>query len=221
MTHTVHLGRRWELGEIRSRETVLHNGKRKWKCNSPQHGGASMNAPPPHSPWTPASSGARSGHASATSSILRGDASWSDSTWTQEREAAFLALLDAIVTAPALAIPRPDKPYYIVGDWSMRAIGGILCQMIDDQMQVMQPVAFRSRCLLDRESKYPPWEGEVSLKRSCGPFAHDSWSPPYRKESKPITKLRGMSRCSSLRRTRALHKKHVASECGRHVSSMG
>ena len=38
------------------------------------------------------------------------DATWTADSWTADAEKAFLTLIDAIVSAPALAVAKPEQP---------------------------------------------------------------------------------------------------------------
>lgn len=92
------------------------------------------------------------------SDLLRGNATtWPPEAWTDRCDAAFTDLVSAITEAPTLLVADPSKPYTIISDWSTVALGGILCQLNADNK--LQPVAYRSRKLQSRETRYPSWEG--------------------------------------------------------------
>jgi hypothetical protein len=63
------------------------------------------------------------------SQLLKKDQEWQ---WTEECRNAFLTLKRSLTEAPILALPNPDKPFYVVCDASNFAIGNALMQRDDD-----------------------------------------------------------------------------------------
>jgi hypothetical protein len=73
--------------------------------------------------------------------------------WKSEQEEAFVALKEAMMTAPVLSIFDPDRPIEVHTDASNFAIGAVL-------LQDGHPVAYESRKLSSAEVNYPVHEKE-------------------------------------------------------------
>ena len=69
--------------------------------------------------------------------------------WGPEQEQAFLLAKQIIDSADALAMPNPQKEYFLWTDASERAYGGVLMQRSDDG--VMVPIEFMSKLWNDSE----------------------------------------------------------------------
>ena len=80
--------------------------------------------------------------------------------WCDKCACAFDALKEALCTAPCLALPDFDKPFELHTDASNYAMGGVL-------MQEGRPVAFESKKLMDRETRYPTHEKEMAAIVHC------------------------------------------------------
>ncbi|KAA8495185.1 Transposon Ty3-I Gag-Pol polyprotein [Porphyridium purpureum] len=78
---------------------------------------------------------------------------------TQAKE-AFRSIICHLSEAPVLALPDPEKPFEVYTDRSEVAVGGWLAQE-------NRPVAFTSRKLLDRETRYSSYEGELLAVIHC------------------------------------------------------
>jgi hypothetical protein len=78
--------------------------------------------------------------------------------WDERCEEAFKALKGAITSAPVLVLPDLQKPFVVYTDASVVAIAGVLLQ---DQGKGLQPLAFYSKKLTDREARYPVYELEL------------------------------------------------------------
>lgn len=78
--------------------------------------------------------------------------------WSPACEAAFLALKQALVNAPVLAAPVPNKRFLVHTDASMFGLGAVLSQVGEDGGE--HPVAYLSRKLLPREVSYAAVEKE-------------------------------------------------------------
>ncbi len=87
--------------------------------------------------------------------LLRKGAGWS---WSKSCEEAFLLLKDKLSSAPVLAYPQWDAPFYIEADGSKVAVGGILSQENCDKN--LQPVGYFSSSLADLQRNYSPSELE-------------------------------------------------------------
>lgn len=79
-------------------------------------------------------------------------------SWSEDAEQAFLALKNALVTAPVLAVPDFDKPFTVHCDASSFGLGGMLSQNIDGHDH---PIAFVSRSLNKAERNYSATEREA------------------------------------------------------------
>ena len=78
--------------------------------------------------------------------------------WSLACEAAFQALKQALVNAPVLAAPVPNKRFLVHTDASMYGLGAVLSQVGEDGGE--HPVAYLSRKLLPREVSYAAVEKE-------------------------------------------------------------
>jgi hypothetical protein len=78
--------------------------------------------------------------------------------WASAHQAAFVALKNAMQTAPVLALPDPKLPFVVHTDASGFAIGAVLMQ---DHGKGLQPIAFLSKKMLDAETRYPVHEQEL------------------------------------------------------------
>ena len=77
--------------------------------------------------------------------------------WGETEERAFRCLKSKISNAPILHLPDVDRPFILRTDASETGIGAVLLQEFDDEKF---PVAFASRKLLDRETRYSTIERE-------------------------------------------------------------
>ena len=95
--------------------------------------------------------------------LLRKDVPWE---WDDNCEKAFVELKRRLTTAPVLALPDPDRHFYLHTDAaSTVAIGGILSQVQDDGL--LHPVAYASRTLKSAELNYPVHEQELLAVSYC------------------------------------------------------
>ena len=78
-------------------------------------------------------------------------------TWTDECAKAFDKIRQILSTKPVLKLPITSEKFYVRTDASNVGIGGVLMQMHD---KLLHPVAFVSRKLLDRETRYSTIERE-------------------------------------------------------------
>ncbi|XP_063293534.1 uncharacterized protein LOC134578463 [Pelobates fuscus] len=78
--------------------------------------------------------------------------------WSPECEVAFQALKTALVNAPVLVTPDPNKRFIVHTDASMFGLGAVLSQIGEDGGE--HPVAYLSRKLLPREVSYATIEKE-------------------------------------------------------------
>ena len=80
-------------------------------------------------------------------------------SWNSNRQDAFVALRQALVTAPVLKIPYVSRPFRVVTDASDFAIAGVLLQQ--DLDQAWHAVAYNSRKLSCAERNYTAAERET------------------------------------------------------------
>ena len=78
-------------------------------------------------------------------------------TWTPECEAALKTVQTALSNQPILILPDLNKKYTVQTDASNSGIAGVLLQ---EQGDKLHPVAYVSRKLLDRETRYSTIEKE-------------------------------------------------------------
>ena len=78
--------------------------------------------------------------------------------WKEPQQKAFEALKLAVSTAPTLILPDDSKPYVVTADASGFAVGATLSQ---DHGRGLQPIAFMSKKMLERELRYPTHEHEL------------------------------------------------------------
>lgn len=79
---------------------------------------------------------------------------WHSSSWTGACQQAFDTLKSKLITAPILSMPDFTKPFEVIADASLHAIGAIL-------LQDGKPIAFESRKLSPAESNYDTTEREM------------------------------------------------------------
>jgi len=94
------------------------------------------------------------------SQLLKKDKEWE---WTDECQEAFLSLKRSLTEAPILALPDPDKPFYVVCDASNFAIGNALMQKDDDGRE--RVISYCSRQLQGAERNYPVHDKELLSMR--------------------------------------------------------
>jgi len=74
--------------------------------------------------------------------------------WTDKQECAFRQIKQALISAPVLKLPDPNKPYELIADASVNAIGAVL-------VQEGHPVAYYSRKFAPAEKNYTTGEQEL------------------------------------------------------------
>ena len=72
--------------------------------------------------------------------------------WTDVHQRSFQTLKDALTTASTLVTPDPNREFILQTDASTTGVGAVLSQ--EDSQGVLRPVAYYSRKLLERETKY-------------------------------------------------------------------
>ncbi len=72
--------------------------------------------------------------------------------WTEKLESSFNKIKEALTSGPILRSPDEKKPFVLQTDASGRGIGAVLNQR--DEAGVLCPVAYYSRKLLPRETRY-------------------------------------------------------------------
>ncbi len=84
-----------------------------------------------------------------------------DPIWGEEQEKSFIALKEAMCSAPVLAIPNPWEPYEIFCDASSTTLGAIL-------EQNGRVVEYWSKCLsLTQQLKYSTYQKEAMALAAC------------------------------------------------------
>ena len=78
--------------------------------------------------------------------------------WTTEMYQSFDALKKALISNQVLASPDPTRPFLLQTDTSGIGIGAVLSQSTDEGID--RPVAYYSRKLLSRETRYSDTEQE-------------------------------------------------------------
>lgn len=78
--------------------------------------------------------------------------------WNEEAEIAFVDLKTALTTTPILCVPDYTKEFSVQCDASNKGVGAVLFQTINGSEK---PVAYTSRKLSERESKYTTSEREL------------------------------------------------------------
>ena len=78
--------------------------------------------------------------------------------WTPSTVRSFASLKQALITAPVLAFPNFNLPFFIQTDASNNAIGAVLLQK---QNKLFKPIAFASRKLSETEKRYSATEREL------------------------------------------------------------
>uniref|UniRef100_A0A1I7ZZZ8 RNA-directed DNA polymerase n=1 Tax=Steinernema glaseri TaxID=37863 RepID=A0A1I7ZZZ8_9BILA len=78
--------------------------------------------------------------------------------WKEIHQEAFDLLKSALVSAPVLRTPIPNRPFLIETDASAQALGACLLQ---EHEKEVKPVAYASRVLNKHEKNYPSVEGEA------------------------------------------------------------
>ena len=71
--------------------------------------------------------------------------------WTEQQQAAFLALKSFLCSAPVLAYPALDRPFILQTDASNLGLGAVLAQI--DSQGKERVVSYASRSLTPREKK--------------------------------------------------------------------
>lgn len=79
--------------------------------------------------------------------------------WTEEMEAAFVGLKQALTTPPVLAFPDFDEPFEVETDALTKAVGAVLSQKKEDGR--VHPIQFASRTMNAAEKKYSACEREA------------------------------------------------------------
>ncbi|KAH9105392.1 hypothetical protein AeMF1_018773, partial [Aphanomyces euteiches] len=88
--------------------------------------------------------------------LLTKDVQWD---WTQECQEAFDGIKASLTQAPILALPDFNRPFSVVCDASVRAIGCCLMQKDDEGRD--RPISYQSRQLRAAERNYPVHDLEL------------------------------------------------------------
>ena len=77
--------------------------------------------------------------------------------WSKETNSAFQKLKSALENAPVLIAPNYEKPFFVLIDSSLRAVGAAMCQKENDQLR---PILFIGRKFSAAETKLSASERE-------------------------------------------------------------
>ena len=102
---------------------------------------------------------------------------WSEGVWTEHRK-VFETLKGALLCRPVLVLPRKDRHWRLATDASIVAMGAVLSQYDDDNIE--HPIGYDSRKLIDTEPRWSIWELELGAvvwaSALCKPY---QWSQRY------------------------------------------
>lgn len=97
--------------------------------------------------------------AAPLTNLLKKLESGANPNWTEECESTFKLLKEKLSTAPILIPPNWDKPFHVYVDASNIALGCVLSQKDDKNMD--HPIYFASRQLIAAEKNYTTTEREA------------------------------------------------------------
>ena len=96
--------------------------------------------------------------------LTRKDADWD---WTPECETAWLTLKRKLMTFPGLRIFDSKLKTVLYTDSSMHHVGGVICQILNDESETLVVIAYYSRSLRGPELKYPIQQKEMLAIVAC------------------------------------------------------
>ena len=85
-------------------------------------------------------------------------AEWKEGTWGEDQQRAWETLKGALLCRPVLSLPRKDLHWRLATDASNVAMGAVLSQYDNDNVE--HPIGFYSRKLNDSETRWVIWELE-------------------------------------------------------------
>ena len=94
--------------------------------------------------------------AAPLSALLRKDVKF---FWGEDQDRAFKQLRSQLSSYPVLRYPDFSRQFFVKTDYSHLAIGAVLTQFDDDNLE--QPIAFLSRRCRGKESSYSARRGEA------------------------------------------------------------
>jgi hypothetical protein len=98
--------------------------------------------------------------------LLSKDVPWK---WTSECQVSFDAIKSTLIEAPILALPAFERPFSVVCDASVKAIG--CCLMQNDANGRTRPISYQSRQLRKAERNYPIHDLKLlAMKYALGKF---------------------------------------------------
>jgi deoxyuridine 5'-triphosphate nucleotidohydrolase len=104
-------------------------------------------------------------HAAVLTDLLKGSPAKKDKIeWTPQSIKVFEDLKTLMSSPQNLHIPDNISPMIVHTDWSEKAIGGWIAQLVDG---IEKPIAFESRKLRQAERNYSPYEGELLALVHC------------------------------------------------------
>ena len=101
--------------------------------------------------------------------------------WTEECDAALKKIQTSLSADPILKLPDLTKPFTVRTDASGAGVGGVLLQENDG---LLHPVAFASKKLLDRETRYSTIEREcLGIVWTLSRFQRYLWGKEFQLET--------------------------------------
>ena len=113
--------------------------------------------------------------------------------WTEQCQTNLDKIQELMSSGPILKLPVLDEPFTVRTDASDHGIGGVLLQEHDG---LLHPVAFASRKLLDRETRYATIEREcLGIVWTIGRFQRYLWGKEFalQTDHKPLQYLTATS----------------------------
>jgi hypothetical protein len=102
-------------------------------------------------------------------------------SWTEECSQSLSMIKKLLSSEPVLKLPDTAKPMRVRSDASAVGIGGVLIQ---EHEGLLHPVAFASRKLLDRETRYSTIEREcLAIVWTISKFQKYLWGKPFHLET--------------------------------------
>jgi len=112
--------------------------------------------------------------------------------WNDEQVERVQVLKQKLADSPILTLPDYDKLFYLRTDASDTGLGAILMQKVDD---VLMPISYASRALLDRERKYAVIEREcLGIVWAINKFKNYLYGREFvlQTDQQPLTYIRNM-----------------------------
>ena len=108
--------------------------------------------------------------------------------WTTACADALTSVQRALSSNPVLLLADPELPFVLQTDASSTGVGAVLLQYTEDEH--LHPIAFASRKLLDRETRYSVIEREcLAIVWAVSKFSRYLWGKTFRLQTdhRPLT----------------------------------